>query len=510
MSKILSAKQIHQIDKVTIKKHGIASIDLMEFASKQCFEWIHSRLQGNPLLFHVFCGTGNNGGDGLALARMLKKHGYNTQVYVLNQTNKRTADFLINYERLKELGDWPNMIESENDFPEISENDMIIDAIFGIGLNRSPKGFYKKIIQHINNSNAYTLSIDVPSGLFIDKSVSDKDSVVKAFQVLTFQTPKLAFFLPENEAFCLNWEVLPIGLDEESIFKTKSNYFTVEKQDVLSMYKMRGKFSHKGNFGHALIIGGSFGKIGAVSLASKAALKIGSGLVTALIPKCGYNVLQTTLPEVMVEVDKENEITNFNSKIDPTVIGIGVGIGTSAKTQLGFAKFIKKNKKPLVIDADGLNILSKNKELLELLPENTILTPHPKELERLLGKWKNDFDKLKKIQSFTKKYKVILVVKGAYTVIAVKKEIYFNTTGNPALATAGSGDVLTGIITGLIAQNYTPFQASVLGVYIHGLTADVALKSQPYETFIASDINDNLSKAFIELLAPPQAPQVSE
>jgi len=506
MSKILNSKQIHKADKVTITKNNITSIDLMEYASKQCFEWIHSRLNGNPLLIHVFCGTGNNGGDGLAISRMLKKHGYIIKTYVLNHTDKRSSDFLVNYERLKELGDWPNMIESENDFPQITENDMVIDAIFGIGLNRSPKGYYKNIIKHINNSKAYVLSIDVPSGLFLDKPITDKDSVIKAFQVLTFQTPKLAFFLPENEDYCLNWDVLPIGLDEEFIYKTKSQYFTIEKHDVLGMYKMRSKFSHKGEFGHSLIIGGSFGKIGAVSLASKAALKIGSGLVTALIPNCAYTVMQSSIPEVMVEVDNKNEIHNFKFKTKPTVIGIGIGLGISKKTQDGFAKFLKSNKIPLVIDADGLNILSKNKKLLELLPKNSILTPHPKELERLLGKWKNDFDKLKKIISFSHKYNVILVLKGAYTIISTSsKEIYFNTTGNPALATAGSGDVLTGIITGLIAQNYSPFEASVFGVYIHGLTADIALQTQSYETFIASDIIDNLSNAFVNLLSPPQA-----
>ena len=216
MTKILNATQLHQADEITIKSQNINSIDLMEFASKQCFEWIHNRLQGNPLLIHVFCGTGNNGGDGLALARMLNKHGYNTKVYVVN-SDKRSSDFLINYERLKELGDWPIMIEKSNQIPVISENDMVIDALFGIGLNRSPKGLYKKIIQHINQSNAYVLSIDVPSGLFLDKSVTDKESVIKAFQVLSFQSVKLAFLLPENEEYCLNWEILPIGLDSNFI-----------------------------------------------------------------------------------------------------------------------------------------------------------------------------------------------------------------------------------------------------------------------------------------------------
>ena len=504
MPKILSVKQIQKADAITIKKNAISSLDLMEFASQQCFDWIHNRLQGNPIPMHIFCGVGNNGGDGLVVARMLKKHGYNTTTYIVDYSKKRTAEFLSNYERLKELGTWPIVIEKNSEFPIITENDMVIDAIFGIGLNRSPKGFVKKLIQHINASNAYVLSIDVPSGLFIDQKITDKNSVINAFQTLTFQTPKLAFLLPENESFCMNWEVLSIGLDEEFIYQQESDYYLTSKVDVLSFYKMRSKFSHKGSFGHSLLIGGSFGKIGAVSLAAKAALRIGSGLVSAYIPKCGYTILQTALPEIMVEVDAENELQHFNFKTKPSVIGIGIGLGTAKKTQEGFAKFLQKNKQPLVIDADALNILSKNKDLINLLPKNTVLTPHPKELERLLGKWKDDYHKLEKIQKFTKKHQVVLVVKGANTIIAKQEKLYFNTTGNPALATAGSGDVLTGMITGLIAQNYPPFEASVLGVYLHGLTADIAMQKQTYETLIASDIIENLANAFIELLAKPQ------
>lgn len=505
MSKILTAKQIYQADKATIKKNNITSLDLMEYASEVCFNWIHNRLQGNPLSIHVICGTGNNGGDGLVIARMLKKHGYNIQTYIVNCDNKRTSDFLINYERLKELGDWPIMIKCDSEFPKITENDMVIDAIFGIGINRSPKGVLKEIIQHINKSNAYVLSIDFPSGLFTDKTVTDRDSVIKAFQVLTFEVPKLAFLMPENEIFCLNWEVLPIGLDQEFIYQQESNYFLTQKQHILPIYKMRGKFSHKGTFGHALLIGGSFGKIGAVTLASKAALKIGSGLVTAYIPKCGYSVLQTAIPEVMVEVDIENELQHFNFKTNPTVIGVGIGMGTSSKTEKGFLQFLKNTTTPLVIDADGINCIAKDKKNIKLLTKDTILTPHPKELERLIGTWKNDYQKLEKAIKFSEKHQLIIVLKGANTAIIHQGKVHFNTTGNPALATAGSGDVLTGIITGLIAQGYSSLESCVFGVYLHGLTADIAMQNMVYETFTASDILSNLSNAFIRLLAKPEA-----
>jgi len=498
--KILSAKQLYEADQITINKGDITSLDLMERAATNCFQWIHNRLQGGAIPIHVFCGTGNNGGDGLVIARHLKQHGYNVHTYIINCGNKRSEAFLANYDKLKEIGVWAEMITCSSEFPKVSENDMIVDAIFGLGLSRSPENILKETIQFINRSNAYVLSIDFPSGLFGDKSVLDKESVIKAYHVLTFQTPKLAFLLPENRNYVPSFDIVDIGLDADYLNTVKTDFYVSTKFDVLKVYKPREKFSHKGDFGHSLIIGGSFGKIGAVTLASKAALKIGSGLVTAYVPKCAYQILQTAIPEIMVEVDAENELQYFNSKIDPTAIGLGIGMGTHSKTVEGFKQFLKENKLPLVVDADAINIISKNKSLLKLIPEDSILTPHPKEFERLVGKWKDDYDKLKKLLQLSKKHKLIIVLKGAYTAIAHQGKIYFNTTGNPALATAGSGDVLTGILTGLIAQKYSSFNAALLGVYLHGKTAELAMKTRVYETFIATDSINFLSNAFIDLL----------
>jgi len=497
--KVLSAQQLYKADQITIKKGAITAVDLMERAAVLCFQWIHNRLQGNSVPIQIFCGTGNNGGDGLVIARHLKQHGYNVHTYIVNCGNKRSEEFLVNYERLKEIGVWPEMITCSSEFPKVAENDMIIDAIFGLGLSRSPEGVIKETIQFINTTNSYVLSIDFPSGLFADKSVSDVDSVIKAYQTLTFQTPKLAFLLPDNQEFVGTWDVIDIGLDTEYLNTVEANVHLTYQPDVQLLYKLRDKFSHKGNYGHSLIIGGSFGKIGAVSLASKAALTVGSGLVTAYLPKCGYQIIQTALPEVMAEVDAEYELQYFNSKIKATVIGIGMGMGTHSKTVDGFKQFLQKNKLPLILDADAINILSENKSLLKLLPENSVLTPHPKEFERLAGKWKDDFEKLDKVLTLSKKHKLVVVLKGAYTVVAFQGKLYFNTTGNPALATAGSGDVLTGIITGLIAQHYTPLAAAILGVYLHGKTADLAMNSMVYETFTASDCIEYLTDAFLDL-----------
>jgi len=498
--KILTAQQIYQVDKATIESQGATALDLMERAGATCFEWLHSKLQGNPVKVLVFCGIGNNGGDGLVIARHLHQHGYNVHCFVVNFSDKRTEGFLHNYDKLKDAGVWPIVINSKDEFPEFTADDIVVDAILGIGLSRKIKGFTVDLIKYINKIEAYTLAIDIPSGLFADKSASKNDTVLEASHTLTFQRPKVAFLLPENESYIYTWETINIGLDEQYIAKMDAvKHIMTQKEDVLQLYCPREKFSHKGSYGHSLIIGGSFGKIGAVTLASQGALKVGSGKVTAYVPKCGYQILQISTPEIMVEVDAENELEFFNYKSEPTVIGIGCGIGISEKTKNGFAKFLSTNKLPLVLDADALNILSGNKELLKLLPKNSVLTPHPKEFERLVGKWKNDHDKLKKLKKFSLVYKVIVVLKGANTVIADGTKLYFNTTGNPALATAGTGDVLLGIITGLIAQNYKPLDATILGVYLHGKTANIAINDMSVETFIASSVLDYLDDAYMSL-----------
>ncbi|MFK7814332.1 MAG: NAD(P)H-hydrate dehydratase, partial [Maribacter sp.] len=304
------------------------------------------------------------------------------------------------------------------------------------------------------------------------------------------------------------WEVLDIGLDPEYLTKNETEYELIGKHDVLPSYIPRKKYSHKGTYGHGLIIGGSKGKIGAVSLASKACLKSGAGLVTAYIPECGYVSMQTALPEVMVLTGGEDEISKIEFDIVPSVIGIGVGLGTNDDTVKAFSDFLGKNKTPLVIDADGLNILSKSKTLLKKLPSQTILTPHPKELEGLVGKWKDDFDKLKKTKALSRKFDCIVVIKGAHSITIYGNKGYVNTTGNPGMATAGSGDALTGIISGLITQGYEPLKATIFGVYLHGKAGDIAIEETGYQALTASNIIDGIGRAFIDLFKMPEPPQV--
>ncbi|WP_203258359.1 NAD(P)H-hydrate dehydratase [Hyunsoonleella ulvae] len=510
--KIFSKEQIYAGDKLTAERQNITSTELMERAGTQIFNWMHARMQGAQVPVHVFCGIGNNGGDGLVLARHLVTHGYNVHTYVINYSDKRSKDFLINYDRIKNVTKkWPTLLKCTEDFPQIHPDDIIVDAVFGIGLNRPVDDWVKKLFQHFRATKAFTLSIDIPSGLYTDKAVEDPDAVVYAGFTLSFASPKLVFFLPETAKYTVQWEILDIGLDPEYLYTTQTEVELIGKHEVLPNYIPRDKFSHKGQFGHALIIGGCYGKIGAVTLTSRAALSVGAGLVTAYVPKCGYVPLQSSLPEVMVITDTEEEkITAIDFEIEPTVVGFGIGAGTDTKTVAAFEEFLKSNKVPLVIDADGLNILAKKKALLKLLPEHTILTPHPKELERLIGSWKDDFEKLKKVKAFSKKHKIIVIVKGANTITVFNERFFVNTTGNPGLATAGSGDVLTGIVTGLIAQGYHPSVAAIFGVYLHGKSADIAVEDFGYQSLIASHVIEYLGEAFIDLFKQPEPPQTQE
>ena len=503
--KIFSSKQIYEADKATIKKNNISSDQLMEGVAVQLFNWLHLRIQGAPVKIHLFCGIGNNGGDGIALARHLQEHGYNIGVYVVNYSKKRSDDFLVNLDRLKDRKIWPEFLDDSSVLPEIGRDDIIVDAIFGIGLNRAPDSWVVNLFEHIEKSKAFVLSVDIPSGLFTDRVPEDEKAVVKANHTLSFQVPKLVFFLPETGIFTEQWEVLDIGLDPEFLVNTETEYELIGKNEMLPVYIPREKFSHKGTHGHGLIVGGSYGKIGAVHLASKACLYAGSGLVTAFVPKCGYIPLQTNFPEAMVLTDNdENHISKIEFDIDPTVVGIGVGLGKDASTVKALDEFLRANKKPLVIDADALNILSENKALLGKIPAQTVLTPHPKELERLIGSWKDDFDKLKKAKEFSKKYDCVLVIKGSHTITIYDDKGYVNTTGNPGMGTGGTGDVLTGVITGLIAQGYNPLNAAVFGVYLHGRAGDIAVEKTGYQALTASHVVDAIGLAFIDLFAQPE------
>ena len=493
--KILSPPQIKKADNYTIIHEPIESIDLMERAATGCFEWFVTKYNTNDTV-SVFCGVGNNGGDGLALSRMLIDAGWKVKTYIVEFSNNYSLDFTVNYKRLEKSSSIRHIIDFDT-IPDI-EDDIVVDAIFGVGLSRPPRGFTRDLIKDINSCESKVVAIDMPSGLYADVETIDKEVIIRSDYTLTFQSVKLSLLLPEYSEFSGEFEVLDIGLHPDFIKNEEAHYHYTEKKGVLGIYKKRTKFSHKGTYGHSLLVGGSSGKIGAILLATKAAVKSGSGLVTSLIPKCGYQILQTAVPEAMVLIEGDNYLNSLYYSIDPSAIGIGPGLGTVVGTTELLKRFLKENNAALVIDADALNLISSHSELLSMLPEGAVLTPHPKEFERLVGRWNNDYEKLKLATEFAINYQVILVLKGAHTAIFMPNgKVYFNSTGNSALATGGSGDVLTGIITSLISQGYSNVDASILGVYLHGLTADIAIKeNHSIESFSATNIIDYLGEAF--------------
>jgi hydroxyethylthiazole kinase-like uncharacterized protein yjeF len=498
--KILNRSQIYQGDTQTMASQKISSTELMERAATKAFDWLHHRLQGNPVKIHIFCGTGNNGGDGLVIARHLVEHGYHVVVYVVKYSEHRAPDFLENLKRLKARKVWPEYLDVGSPLPELNPELLIVDCVFGIGLNRRPEPWVEGLFEHLNASKAFILSIDMPSGMYMDRLPEHLNKVVQASHVLTFQTPKLVFFLPQTGVLVRQWEVLDIGLDPDYMGAVEADYSLIDPLILRSWYRPRSKFSHKGTYGHALIVGGSFGKIGSVALASKAALLCGAGLVTACVPGCGYIPLQTRIPEIMVQTTPGmDEHLEFPGDTSGRTMGIGMGMGTGDSVQKALLTWLKKQKHPILLDADALNILSLNPRALKDIPEHSILTPHPGELQRLIGPWKDDFEKLQKARDFVDKWNCILVIKGAHSIVLTKNKGYVNLTGNPGMATAGSGDVLSGMITGLLATGYAPDQAAQLGVYLHGRAGDLSVGETGVEALTASDIILGIHMAFREL-----------
>ncbi|MFO7842208.1 MAG: NAD(P)H-hydrate dehydratase [Bacteroidales bacterium] len=500
--KILKSDQIREVDAYTIKNEPVASIDLMERAAMTITRKI-ADYYAQETNVKLFIGPGNNGGDGLAVARQLLEFGFLPEVYLLKITKKLSPDAEINLERLKKINKVKIYeISNEKDLPQLQKNELLVDGLFGSGLSRKLEGLPASLVKHMNQSEADIVAIDVPSGLFgEDNGANDRDSIIKATYTFTFQMPKLSFFFPENESFVGQWEVMDIGLMQEAIDKIDSAYFMLTGKDISPKIIRRGKFSHKGTFGHALLVSGSYGKIGAAVLSAKACLRTGCGLVTVHIPKVGYEIVQTALPEAMISIDWSDIIFTDVPDIDNySCVGIGPGIGMKQNTKRALLNLFGRVNTPMVIDADALNILSENKEWIRKIPENSILTPHPKEFERIVGQSTDDYNRNRKQINFAVKNKVILVLKGAHTSIALPDgTCYFNSTGNPGMATAGSGDVLTGVILSLVGQGYHPAEAVKIGVYLHGLAGDLASKETGQEAMIASDIIENIGNAYLTL-----------
>lgn len=497
MLKILSAKQIKELDQFTVDHEPITPIDLMERACRALVDWFILYYRTEKKI-GIVCGLGNNGGDGLGIARMLKELGYSVNVWIVRGNQKESESFKTNLERIHGKIK-PFEISKESDCVLFADCDVLIDALFGSGLSRTTEGIFSQVISHINQTDAIRIAVDIPSGLFVDSHSSGE--IVQAHHTVTFQLPKLAFLFPENHKWVGQWHWVGIGLSKEFIKSASTqNYFVTEKS-IKKIIHPRDQFSHKGNYGHALLIAGSNGKMGACVLAAKAALRSGLGLLTVHTPSCGYTIVQISVPEAMATVDVvDNYFSSPPENLNYTSIGIGPGLGTNSETVKAFAKVLKQFKKPMVIDADALNMLSINQELLQLIPEGSILTPHPKEFERLAGTWTTDFERLELLRNFSIKLKSIIVLKGAYTSITCPDgNIYFNSTGNPGMAKGGSGDVLTGILTALLAQGYSSKETALIGVYLHGLAGDLAANELGMDSTIATDLVNWIPHSFKKL-----------
>lgn len=499
---IFSSQQIKMIDAYTIQSEPIASIDLMERAASKCSQWIMKHYDVETI-FKICCGLGNNGGDGLAIARQLLEHGYKVEVFIINYSENYSEDFLINKKRLEVL--FSPFLMEVNDvshLPHFQKSDVIIDALFGIGLSKPLTGLAAECVEVMNQSEASIIAIDVPSGLFADKHTDKSSSIIKAQHTLTFQNPKLGFMFAENNLYVGSGHVLNIDLKWTEEIQTNCHDFYVTENFIKQLMKPRQKFSHKGTFGHSLLIVGSYGKMGAAIMSAHTLLRSGAGLLTVCVPQCGYDIMQTSVPEAMALVNG-NEFIQFNELDISTysAIGIGPGIGTESDTQQSVKTILQSSTKPLVVDADALNSISLNKEWLDLIPPNSILTPHPKEFERLTKSAANDFERHQLQIEFSKQHKVYLVLKGAHTCITTPEgESFFNSTGNSGLAKGGSGDVLTGLITGLLAQGYSSFEASVIGVYVHGLAGDITKEEKGEVAMIPTDVIENIPNAFKQLI----------
>ena len=500
--KILTPSQIRAVDAYTIEHEPIASIDLMDRAALACVGWITERFDTQRKIV-VFAGPGNNGGDGLAIAYFLQRMRYDLSVYTLTESDRLSPDALTNYQRLT---DCPPVVLTEKNMPVLLPSTIVIDALFGVGLSRPLDGLAAQTVEHINQSGCTVVSIDMPSGLFCeDNNENDTKKIICADHTLTFQQPKLSFFFAENAVFTGRWEVLNIGLLPEVIEKQDSKYFVIQNKDIAAYIQPRNKFAHKGDFGHACLIAGSHGIMGACVLAAKACLRTGAGLVTTHTPQGENMIVQTSVPEALVSLDENQKMISQIPDLNAfSAIAIGPGIGKKQETQqaLFTLLFVIKSRKAhfsgrLVLDADALNILAENRDWLKLLPPNSILTPHPKEFDRLVGNSENAYQRHRKQIEMARRYSVFIVLKGAYTsIVTPDGSCFFNTTGNPGMATAGSGDVLTGMIVSLLAQGWSPHRAACAGVWLHGAAGDIAARKSGQQALIASDIIKNIGKAF--------------
>ncbi len=502
--KIFTAAQIRELDNYTISHEPIKSIDLMERAARALTRAIMDEwTDRTPVV--VFAGPGNNGGDALAVARLLAEANYHVSVYLFNIHDKLSDDCATNKQRLADCKRLTQFTEVTVNFdpPELTEDMLVVDGLFGSGLNKPLVGGFASLVKYINQCPVKVVSIDIPSGLMCeDNSYNIHSNIIRADLTLTLQQKKLAMLLADCQRYIGRLRVLDIRLSQEFVDKTDTSCRILEERDVRSLLIARDDFAHKGNMGNALIVAGSYGMAGAAVLAARACLRSGVGKVTVHTPRLNYLVMQTAVPEAVLQMDHED--TYFSESIDSSdfdALGIGPGIGQVEGTAIALIGQIRRTNCPIVADADALNILANHQAWMQQLPAGIIMTPHPKEFDRMAGSpSNNDYERLVRAQQMAEHIKGYILLKGHHSALCMPDgHIVFNSTGNSGMATAGSGDVLTGIITALLARGYDRGEACLVGMYLHGLAGDMAAREVGKESLVASDIIRFLPKAFLKL-----------
>ena len=504
---------MREAHKVSFEKQGLTSMEFTGRAGHQVFQHIHARFQGAQVPIHVFCGIGNNGGDGMVVARYLITHGYNVTVYVTNCSETRSKNFLHHYSLIKDVTkDWPILLECEGDLPEISKDAVVIDAIFGSGLSRPIGDWLQSLIQKINASGAFTISIDLPSGMLGDAMPHAMDTVIRSQHTFTFQTPKLAFFFPETGPLAGAITIVDVGLDPEYLSKSTPLAQTIDKNAARSMYRPRNRWTQKYDYGLVRVLAGSGNHVGSGILTCMGAMHAGAGIVQHITDNA--SATQVTLPEVST-IQRTQYQPSVNPNVARTcyVVGPGLGMDEAAKKEL--QSLIQSGTEehpiaPMVLDADAIYHVAADEEMLALLPDNSILTPHRNELRALLGPWKDSFMMLELAKAWSTQHNLILVIKGTHSFTVQADNVYINTSGNPGLATSSTGDVLAGFIGSLLAQGYGPVIASVFSVYLHGFIADMLVDELAHESLLASDVAQNFGKGLVTLFEPEAQPQPAQ
>ncbi len=489
--KIFPTSSIKQLDAYTIEHEPVSSIDLMERAAKALTEAIARRWNSDTPIT-LFAGPGNNGGDALAVARLLADRGYRPDVYLFNPHDKLSPDCAANRQRLEKTKHVSfNEISQQFVPPVLTEDHVVIDGLFGSGLSRPLSGGFAAVVKYINASPARVVSIDIPSGLMgEDNTYSTSAPIIHAHLTLSLQLPKLAFLFAENEPYVGQWELLDIGLSRQGIDELDTHYELLESDDMPYLLKERPRFAHKGTFGRALLVAGSQGMAGASILSARACMRSGVGLLTVHVPRCNNSILQTAVPEAMTRLDPDDTCFTATIDTDPyQAVGVGPGLGQSPVTTQALLALIDGCQVPMVVDADALNILGEHRSYISRLPKGSILTPHPKEMDRLVGHCQNSYERLSRARDLARTAQVNILLKGAYSAaISPDGRCWFNTTGNPGMATAGSGDVLTGIVLALLAQGYEAHTATRLAMFVHGMAGDLARKKHGTIGMTAGDV----------------------